>query len=225
MRFSLEKAKRAQRILKEKVQFKPLNLKEIKFVAGCDLTFINPYKTSTIGIGALIIFSYPSLKIVEKVYEVSEVKIPYFPGFLAFREIPLLLKTYRKLKIKPDVIIVDGHGIAHPRRLGIATHLGVVLRVPTVGCAKKPLYGTFKEPCFEPGCFEPIFDPKTKEKIGFVLRTKKKVKPVFVSPGNLITLEDSLELIKSVSRNYRIPEPTRLSHNYLQQVRKMYNSR
>ncbi|MEO2068933.1 MAG: endonuclease V [Desulfurobacteriaceae bacterium] len=225
LKFSLDKAKKAQAILREKVNLKPLNLENVKFIAGCDLTFTNPYRTPTLGIGAFVVFSYPDLKVVEKVFEVSEVKISYFPGFLAFREVPVLLKAYKKLKIKPDIVIVDGHGIAHPRRLGIATHLGVVLKIPTIGCAKKPLYGVFKNPCEKAGCFEPILDPKTKENIGFVLRTKNKVKPVFISPGNLITLKDSLKVIKSVCRGYRIPEPTRLSHNYLQEVRKMYNSR
>ena len=219
MNFSLLKAKKAQEKLKKRLKLKPLE-KEVKLVAGCDLTFLDPYKTPTLGIGAFVVLTFPELKIVEVEWELLEIKIPYFPGFLAFREIPLLVKTFRKLKNRPDVVIVDGHGIAHPRRLGIATHFGIIENIPTVGCAKKPLYGKFKEPCEEKGCYERVFDPKTKEQIGFVLRTKDKVKPVFVSPGNLITFEEALFLIKSLVTKYRLPEPTRLAHNYLQKVRK-----
>ena len=219
MKFDLSKAKKAQRELCKKIELKPLK-KEPKLVAGCDLTFLDPYKTPTLGIGAFVVLRWPELFLVEFQWEILEIKIPYFPGFLAFREIPLLVKTFRKLKNKPDVVVVDGHGVAHPRRLGIATHFGIVEKVPTVGCAKKPLYGKFKEPCKEKGCYEKILDPKTGELIGFVLRTKNNVKPVYVSPGNLITFEEVIPLVNSLVTKYRLPEPTRLAHNYLQEVRR-----
>jgi deoxyribonuclease V len=218
LKFDFRKARKAQEILRKKLTFKPL--RRVKLVAGCDLTFLNPYKTPTTGIGAFVVLSYPSLEVVEYVHEILEVKLPYVPGFLAFREISLLSKTFRKLKNKPDLVIVDGHGIAHPRRLGIAAHFGVVEKVPTIGCAKKPLYGVFKEPCEKRGCYEPIIDPRTEEILGYVLRTKDKVKPVYISPGNLVTLEDTLSFMNSLEGRYRIPEPTRLAHNYLQKVRK-----
>ncbi len=219
MKFSFKKAERAQRELLKKLKLRPLERK-IKLIGGCDLTFIDPYRNPTVGIGAFVILEFPSLKVVEKIYDTMEVKVPYVPGFLAFREVPLLVKTYLKLKNKPDLVVVDGHGIAHPRRLGIATHFGIVMNVPTIGCAKKILYGKVKEPCKKVGCSSPIVDPKTKEILGYAVRMRERVKPVFVSPGNLITPEESLEIVLKLGRGYKLPEPTRLAHNYLQIVRK-----
>lgn len=219
MKFSFEKAKRAQEELSKRVKIKPLK-KEPKLVAGCDLTFLNPFQNPTLGIGAFVVLKYPELQVVEKIYELMEVKIPYVPGFLAFRELPLLIKTFGKLKSKPDLVVVDGHGIAHPRKLGIAAHFGVVTKVPTMGCAKKPLFGRFETPYEKRGCYSPIVHPETGETIGYALRTKDKVKPVYVSPGNLISFENCVELTLKLTKGYRLPEPTRLAHNYLQAVRK-----
>lgn len=222
MKFNFKKAKKAQEVIREKLQIQPLK-KEVKLIGGCDLTFLNPYKTPTVGIGAFVVLKLPELKVIEFKYSITEVKVPYFPGFLAFRELPLLVKTYKYLENTPDLIVVDGHGIAHPRRLGIASHLGVVLKTPTIGCAKKLLYGKTKEPCQERGCYEEIKDGK--EVIGYTLRTKKGVKPVFVSAGNLITNEEALKWTLKLTTKYRLPEPTRLAHNYLQKVRKGIISR
>ncbi|SMP07158.1 Endonuclease V [Desulfurobacterium pacificum] len=221
MKFDFSKAAKAQNILRSKLRLVPFK-KGVNFIAGCDLTFLNPYKTPTTGIGAFVVLSFPDLEVVERVYAVMNVNIPYVPGFLAFREIPLLLRTFRKLKNKPDVVIVDGHGIAHPRRLGIAAHFGVVTGIPAIGCAKKPLYGEFEEPCNEKGCYSPIKAPDTGKVLGYVLRSRENVKPVYISPGNLVDSKSALDLmLKIVDRSkYRIPEPTRLAHNYLQEVRK-----
>ena len=221
MRFNFKKAVKAQKLLKERLNLAPLN-KRINFVAGCDLTFLNPYATPTLGIGAFVVLSYPTLEVVEKVYAVMEIKIPYVPGFLAFRELPLLVKTFGKLKSKVDLVIVDGHGIAHPRGLGIASHFGLVSSVPTIGCAKKLLFGTVENLGNEKGDYAPIKNPSTGEVLGFALRTKRNVKPIYISPGNLITLKDTLKIMLEVSRNsrYRIPEPTRLAHNYLKELRR-----
>ncbi|MEO2083138.1 MAG: endonuclease V [Desulfurobacteriaceae bacterium] len=224
MKFNFSKAKKAQEVLSRKVELTPLK-GDVRLVAGCDLTFINPFKTPTLGIGAFVLLSYPELKVVKKIYSTMEIKIPYVPGFLAFREIPLLLKTFKLLGETPDIVIVDGHGIAHPRKLGIAAHFGVVTGIPTIGCAKKPLFGSFKEPCGERGCREPIFHPETGKVIGYALRTKKGVKPVYVSPGHRITVSESAEIVLNLSKKYRLPEPTRLAHNYLQHVRKCIISR
>jgi deoxyribonuclease V len=131
-----------------------------------------------------------------------------------------LVKCFNKLKRKPELVIVDGHGIAHPRKLGIAAHFGVVKKVPTIGCAKKLLYGNVGEPCPLRGCYEPILEPKTGQVIGYSLRTKDRVKPVFVSSGNLITNQEARDIVLACSRGYRLPEPTRLAHNYLKEVRK-----
>ncbi|WP_457567817.1 endonuclease V [Desulfurobacterium sp.] len=221
MTFDFKKAAYAQQILREKVKLQPLG-KSVKLIAGCDLTFLNPFRTPTVGIAAFVILKYPELEVVEKVYATGEVAIPYVPGFLAFREIPLLLKAFRMIKSKPDVVLVDGHGVVHPRGLGIAAHLGVVLNVASVGCAKKPLYGVFDYPGEKKGNFAYIYDKFSGEKLGVVLRTKDGVKPVYVSPGNLIDVESAKELVlRSVTR-YRLPEPTRLAHNFLQEVRKKF---
>jgi deoxyribonuclease V len=218
MNFNFAKAKKAQEALQSKVVLTPLNLK-VRLVAGCDLTFLNPHTTPTTAIGAFVVMRYPSLKVVEVRHACMRVKVPYVPGFLAFRELPLLLQIYRALNFKPDVVVVDGHGIAHPRGLGIASHFSVVAKVPAIGCAKKPLYGRFKEPCQERGCAEPITDPETGKVIGFALRTKTGVKPVYVSPGSFITLEESVSVVKTLSAGFRLPEPTRLAHNFLKELR------
>jgi len=219
VKFFFNRARKVQEILREKVKLEPLK-KEPKLVGGCDLTFVDPYKNPTIGIGAFVVLRYPEMEVVEKRYEVMKVEIPYYPGFLAFRELPLLIKTFRKLKNRPQLVVVDGHGIAHPRGLGIAAHFGVVEKVPTVGCAKKILYGKTEEPCREKGCYTPILDPKDGKVIGYSLRTRSNVKPVYVSAGNLITNEEARDWVLRLSTKYRLPEPTRLAHNYLQEVRK-----
>ncbi|SNR59050.1 deoxyribonuclease V [Desulfurobacterium atlanticum] len=216
--FNFKKAAVAQQILRKKVQVKPLET-SINYVAGCDLTFLNPFKTPTVGIAAFTLFKYPELDLIEKVWISGEVEIPYVPGFLAFREIPLLVRAFNKLSTKPDIVIVDGHGIAHPRRMGVASHFGVVTGTPTIGCAKKPLYGNFSPPENRKGAFSFIFDEEGK-RIGAVLRTKVNVKPVYVSPGHLIDVEGGLHLVYNCVKSYRLPEPTRISHNFLKGIRK-----
>ncbi len=218
MSFSYTRAELAQERMRGKVVLKPLG--NIRTVSGCDLTFLNPFRTPTLGIACYVTLDFPSLEVIEVKHLSMEVSIPYVPGFLAFREVPLLIRTYLSLSIKPDVVIVDGQGIAHPRGLGLATHLGVALNIPTVGCAKKPLYGNFEAPCERRGCFSYITDPKTGSVIGTVLRTKDRVKPVFVSPGNLSDVETSKNLVLECSKGYRLPEPTRLAHNVLKSVRR-----
>ncbi|WP_456396994.1 endonuclease V [Desulfurobacterium sp.] len=219
--FDFKKAAYTQKILKNKIKLYPLK-KSVELIGGCDLTFLNPFKTPTIGIAAFVILNYPELRVVERVYAVGEVNIPYVPGFLAFREIPLLLRAFRRIKEKPDVIMVDGHGIVHPRGLGIAAHLGVVLNMPTVGCAKKPLYGRFDMPKAKKGDFSYILDKYTDKKLGVVLRTRDNVKPVFVSPGNLIDVKTAKNLVLSTVTRYRLPEPTRLAHNFLKEIRNSF---
>jgi deoxyribonuclease V len=132
----------------------------------------------------------------------------------------MLLKAWEKLKRKPDVIIVDGMGIAHPRRLGIATHLGLVLNVPTIGCGKSLLTGVYEEPGNVPGDFSYLYDKYNKQEIiGAVLRTKKNVKPLFISPGHLITLPEAVAIVKTCIRKHRLPETTRLAHNKVNEYR------
>ncbi|MEO0095135.1 MAG: endonuclease V [candidate division WOR-3 bacterium] len=160
-------------------------------------------------VAAIVLFSYPKLNLIDKVWAVKKETYPYIPNFLAFRELPVILKAYKKLNKKPDLILVDGQGIAHPRGCGIATHLGVILNKPTIGCAKSYLFGEFRMPERKRGKWKPI--TFNGEKIGIVLRTRDDVKPVFVSPGHKVNFSDCIKYILAVTQ-FRIPEPIRYAH-------------
>ena len=202
-----------QQKLREQITLKPLE-KPVTTIAGADISF-NKYSTTVYA--GIVVLSFPELQVIDKASVTATTEFPYIPGLLAFREVPALSKAWEKLSIKPDVLVLDGHGIAHPRRMGIATHFGVTMQTPTLGCAKSLLTGRFEEPGNEPPAYTDLVHQK--EVVGKVLRTKKNCKPVFVSPGNLITMEESIDLILKCIRKYRIPEPTRLAHNYVNEVR------
>jgi deoxyribonuclease V len=205
-----------QRELRQQLKLQPLQ-KEVTTIAGADLSF---NRFSTIVHAGIVVFSYPSLEIIDKAGATDITRFPYVPGLLGFKEVPSLSKAWEKLKIKPDVLIVDGHGIAHPRRLGIATHFGIVMNIPTIGCAKSKLVGDYQEPANIPGAASDL--SHEGELIGKVYRTKVNCKPVFISPGQLITMEESISLVSSCIGKYRIPEPTRLTHDFVNQVRKNF---
>lgn len=188
--------------------------KPVATIAGADISF---NKFSTTVYAGIVVMQFPSLQVIDKASVTDITEFPYIPGLLAFREVPALAKAWNKLHIKPDVLMLDGHGIAHPRRMGIATHFGVVMQTVTLGCAKSRLAGSFEEPANEPRAYSDLIH--RQEVIGKVLRTKKNCKPVFVSPGNLITMEESLDIVLQCIGKYRIPEPTRLAHNYVNEVR------
>ncbi|MDX5510615.1 MAG: deoxyribonuclease V, partial [Hymenobacteraceae bacterium] len=188
----------AKQVIIQKPEF------DLKLLAGCDSSFLD---SDTI-LSVFVLLTYPELKEVERVWHVGQVELPYVPGFLAFREAPNLIKAYEKLQQKPDLIMVDGHGIAHPRRLGIASQLGVLLNKPSMGVAKKVLCGKYEEPAPEKGNFTPLVHKE--EIIANILRTKDNVKPVFVSPGHLMDLETATEIALLTAVKYRLPEPTRL---------------
>ena len=177
-----------------------------KLIAGADVSFKAGRAT-----GAVVVLDYPGFKIIEQVRQVTRIPYVYIPGLLTFREGPVLEKCFRVLKNEPDIIIFDGQGIAHPRNMGIATHMGILLDKPTVGCAKTWLYGDYKEPAGQRGGFSYLFDQQAK-KIGAVLRTKNNVRPLFVSPGHRIDINGSLEVILMCTKKYRLPEPIRLAH-------------
>ena len=143
---------------------------------------------------------------------------PYVPGLLAFRELPCILAAFRKLRIRPDAVLYDGHGLAHPRRLGITSLLGLWLGIPTVGCAKSRLVGTYDEPPPERGGMRPLYDQG--EQIGVVLRTRTGVKPVFVSPGHLCDHAGAVCLTLATATKYRLPEPLRLAHQCVSALRR-----
>lgn len=186
-------------------------------VAGADVSL--EWHGDTVFAG-IIVLTFPALEVVEYALAKEKVDFPYIPGLLSFREIPALLKAWDKLVAKPDVTLLDGHGIAHPRRTGIATHFGIVTDSATLGVAKNKLYGKYNEPELEAGKFSDLLDPKTSEKIGAVVRTKDRVKPVFVSPGNKISHREAVEIALETTRSYKLPEPTRLAHNLTNEFRR-----
>jgi deoxyribonuclease V len=205
-----------QKKLREKVEITSFT-KPIRYIGGADIS-LNRF--SDIIFAGIIVLSYPDLRVVEYATLQSKTDFPYIPGLLSFREAPAMIETWQKLKQKPDILVVDGQGIAHPRHLGLATHIGLMLDIPTIGCAKSVLYGNFEEPNKKAGSVSYLYDRYNRgEVIGAVLRTKDNVKPVIVSPGHKVSLEQSLEIMKATTRGYRIPEPTRLAHELVNQFR------
>jgi len=178
-----------------------------RYIAGVDISVNRWAKTGT---GAVVVLNYPALDVAEVEVVTDRVEMPYIPGLLSFREMPLLLAACEKLSIKPDLVIVDGQGIAHPRRMGLASHLGLCLDVPTIGCAKSRLCGSHEEPDAEAGAAAALFDGE--EVIGSVVRTRTGVKPVYVSIGHMVDLPTAVRWTLACCRGYRLPEPTRLAH-------------
>jgi deoxyribonuclease V len=197
-----------QRNLAEKLNLASLQRK-VETIAGADVS-ANLY-SNTLYAG-IVVLKFPELEVVETATHKFETSIPYIPGLLSFRELPALLECIKKLSHKPSVFMVDGQGVAHPRRLGIAAHLGVVTNTSSIGVAKSVLYGKVAG--------DELLDPKSGEKIGRVLRTKKGSNPLIISPGHLITLEESVSLVRECIRGYKLPEPTRLAHKLVNEFRK-----
>jgi len=183
-----------------------LDLERIQIVAGCDMSFS---KGSGKGFAAVCLFRFPDLELIETATAVGDVDFPYIPGLLSFREVPLLAEAYRNLRHKPNVLICDGQGYAHPRRLGLACHLGIELDIPTAGAAKSRLVGEYEEPGQVKGSSSAL--THGEEIIGAVLRTRDGVKPIFVSPGHKMNFSTAVALVLACSPKYRIPEPTRLA--------------
>jgi deoxyribonuclease V len=178
----------------------------IERVAGVDVGFKDNGKITR---AAVVVLAFPTLEPLEQVIAEQPTRFPYVPGLLSFRELPAVLEALGKLKQAPDLLICDGQGIAHPRRLGIAAHLGVVTDIPSIGVAKSRLIGTHGPVPEEKGGWTPLMDKD--EVIGAVLRTRKNVKPVFVSPGHRIGLESAIRLVLACTPRYRLPETTRLA--------------
>ncbi len=177
---------------------------EVKYVAGVDMA-IN--EGNGMARAAVVLLSYPDLELLEKhIYE-EPLRMPYIPGLLSFRELPAVLGAFQQLKQKPDLVMADGQGIAHPRRLGIAAHLGLWIEIPTIGCAKSLLTGRYEPVGEEVGSWSPLVDHH--ETIGAVVRTRVRVKPMFISPGHKISLESSITYVLACGLGYRLPEPTR----------------
>ncbi|HEV2880255.1 MAG TPA: deoxyribonuclease V [Pyrinomonadaceae bacterium] len=206
-----------QKRLRERVLVRPHTGKKIETIAGADISF---NKFSPVIYTGIVVLSLPSLEVLEEVGLVGETQFPYVPGLLSFREAPSVLEAWSKLKIEPDAVMFDGQGIAHPRRVGIASHVGLFLNRPTLGCAKSVLVGRHAELAEERGSWQPLIDPKNDETVGAALRTKTRVQPIYVSPGHLIDLAGAIELTLRSDDGYRQPEPTRRAHLLVNALRR-----
>jgi deoxyribonuclease V len=184
-------------------------------IAGLDVS-VNKNNEA---LAAVVVLNYPELMVVETAIASGKVNFPYIPGLLSFREVPLTLEACEKLTSIPDLVMVDGQGIAHPRRIGLASHLGLFLNTPTIGCAKSPLFGKSQEPGIMQGNIENIIDNQ-EDIIGAVVRTKSAVKPLYISIGHKINLASAIYWVLQCCRGYRLPEPTRLAHLASQGLRK-----
>jgi len=184
-------------------------------VAGCDVSYS---RGSDVFYGGVVVLSLPDMALVDQARVVNRSSFPYIPGLLSFREAPILLEAFARLRTVPDLVLVDGQGYAHPRRMGLAAHLGLFLDVPTVGCAKSRLVGEYVEPELAAGSRSPLVDGS--ERIGTVLRTRTGVKPVFVSTGNRIDLRGAERAVLKCCSRYRLPEPIRTAHRLVNEIRR-----
>jgi deoxyribonuclease V len=206
-------ARELQTSLAGKVQFASFE-KSPRLIAGVDCAFS---KSGQRICAAIVVLKFDSFEIVESTSATTKVTFPYIPGLLSFREAPVCIKAARKLKTCPDVFLIDGQGIAHPRRLGLAAHLGLVFDRPAIGCAKSRLTGSFDDVGLEKGDYSLLKDKS--ETIGAVLRTRANVKPTFVSVGNKCLLEDAIRITLACAVKYRLPEPTRVAHQMVTKLR------
>lgn len=203
---SIAQAKQIQMELASQVSRKSEAIKP-RLIAGVD---ISAPDSRGIARAAAVILNYPELEVIEGKTADDKLNFPYIPGFLSFRETPLVLAACQKLSTDPDLIIVDGQGIAHPRRFGIASHIGLLLNIPTIGCAKSRLCGSHEPVTAESGAYAELTD--NGEVIGVALRTKANVSPIYVSIGHKIDLPTAIHWIMECCRSQRLPEPSRLAH-------------
>jgi len=238
---SYKQAAELQKRLACKVQFTALK-KQPKLIAGIDCAFSKDGKKI---IAAVVVLKLPDFVSVETTSALRKVTFPYIPGLLSFREAPVCIAAVKKLKTEPDVFIIDGQGIAHPRRLGLAAHLGLFFDKPTIGCAKSRLTGYFDDPPPQKGAYTFLKDKTSNEPrlsaaasakaeatsparitggasdetIGAVVRTRTNVKPVFVSVGNKMLLENAIKITLDCTTKYRLPEPIRLTHQLVSKLK------
>ncbi|MEN6465097.1 MAG: deoxyribonuclease V [Syntrophaceae bacterium] len=187
---------------------------KLKKIAGADISYS---KNDDLFFAAVVVLDAATMEVIEESSSIDRVSFPYIPGLLSFREAPVLLKAFEKIGSKPDIVMFDGQGIAHPRRMGLASHMGLFLDIPALGCAKKKLVGDFAEPGIKKGSWSELVH--RGERIGAALRTKDKVKPVFISPGHRIGFSRAIETALACCRGYRIPEPTRQAHLLVNRLR------
>jgi len=193
--------------------------KPILTVAGADVSWRRKGEWL---FAAVALFRLSDLSVLEESIARKKTGFPYVPGLLSFREIPVLLNAFGRLRLKPDVVICDGQGLAHPRRMGLACHLGLFLDIPTIGCAKSLLIGEFRPPGKSRGSFSLLKDGE--ERLGVVLRTRQSVKPVFVSPGHRMDIVTAVEILLRTTGRYRLPEPIRRAHHLVNEARKRFEA-
>jgi len=203
---SIRQAKEIQLRLRDMIE--PVwDGRKINIVAGADVGF--PDKNTVLA--AVVVLSFPDLEIVERSVSTQDCTFPYVPGYLSFREVPGLLSALENIETRPDVLLCDAQGIAHRRRMGLAAHVGLLVDTPVVGCAKSVLYGRFSTPGDKRGAYSHMFAPEG-EVVGAAVRTRERVKPVYVSVGNRIDLDTAISVVLGCSTGYRIPRPLRLAH-------------
>ena len=203
-----------QKRLAKLVKIKPLAA-PARIVAAIDLAHFGPARRPTHQAAGIIVYDMETKETVERHWIIRPVTFPYIPGLLSFREAPAAIELIEKVRTRVDVFLIDGQGLAHPRRFGIACHIGVLINHPTIGCAKSRLIGEAKRdlPLKRGAYFELVHNG---EVVGSLLRTRSNVKPVYVSVGHLITLDECRKIILELADRYRLPEPARLAHNYAQ---------
>jgi deoxyribonuclease V len=195
-------------------------LTRCELVAGADVSY---NRFSTTFFAGVVVLRVADCAVVETQGAVlHDVTFPYVPGLLSFREAPVLLEAFARVQAEPDAVMLDGQGIAHPRRLGLASHVGLWLQRPCLGCAKSKLTGRYQEPGEKPGSLAPLL--AGGEVVGDVVRTRKKTQPVFVSAGHLIDLPSAVRLVLATCRGYRLPEPTRQAHLHVNALRRQFGS-
>jgi len=218
MRWDLtpREAMRLQEKLRERVVLED-RFHPVRFVAGADLAF-DP--GTDLAFAGVIVYRFPGLEEVERRMARRRLRFPYVPGLLSFREGPALLAAFARLRTEPDLILIDGHGRAHPRLFGIACHIGVLLDKPTIGCAKSLLVGKHDEPGIAPGATTPLVFQG--QRVGAVLRTRENVKPIYVTPGHRVSVPSAVELVRQCLDGFRIPKPTREADHYVRDLRRAY---
>jgi len=212
---TVPEARRLQERLRGSVRIEPLDLSRLRRVAAADVTYL---EEKDIVAAAVVVVDYLTGEVLEERIAVVRTGFPYVPGYLSFREGPAVLAAWAKLDLLPDAVLFDGQGIAHPRRFGIASHVGVLLDVPSVGCAKSRLVGEHSEPGTEKGELAPL--RHEGEVVGAVLRTRKGVRPVYVSAGHRADLPTAIGLVLSLCTRYRLPDPARRAHQLTRELRR-----
>jgi len=207
---------RLQESLRERVELQD-RFGDIRYIAGADMAF-DP--ETGIAFAGVIVYRFPDLVEVERRMARRKLRFPYVPGLLSFRESPVLLAAFARLRREPDLILIDGHGLAHPRRFGLACHIGILLDKPTIGCAKSLLVGEHSEPGEKAGSTTPLM--LDGERVGVVLRTRDGVHPIYVTTGHRVALDSAVRLVKQCVDGLRIPKPTRDADHYVRTLREAY---